>query len=333
MKGANKRMTDEERTLGEEAEKSQEFWWMVLFSLLNDTPKIEWDEFEHDLKCVNRFSSTHPVVEVIKENAEQSKQTIKKGQILYRARVYKEDPLIEFLSDIYSPQKRRQEGMNAPVLSKSDIRKYTGMMLAAALLPLEETSEKRKALLSKYRKWQRKRYKGFSAAKSGMPPADLAPAGRINPQNISYLYLSEDPSTCVYEIRPIIGQHVSIAMFKTTKDITVYDLTGDIGNKNDIKNPLLFSYIANRFSVPNHGDTLHYLPTQFLSETIKQMGFEGIRFRSALKQGGINVVLFSDQYCKATGSEIVDVAGISIDIAKSELYQMESALKDETNNL
>ena len=76
----------------------------------------------------------------------------------------------------------------------------------------------------------------------------------------------------------------------------MYDLTGDIGNKNDIKNPLLFSYIANRFSVPNHGDSLHYLPTQFLSETIKQMGFEGIRFRSALRQGGINVVLFSDQY-------------------------------------
>ena len=289
-------MTDEEKALDEEAENSQEFWWMVLFSLLNDTPKIEWDEFEHDLKYVNRFSSTHSVVEVIKENAEQSKRTIKKGQKLYRARVYKEDPLIEFLSGIYSPQKRKQGGMNVPVLSKSDIRKYTSMMLAAALLPIEETSEKRKAFLSQFRKWQRKRYKGFSAAESGMPPADIAPAGRINPQNISYLYLTEDASTCVYEVRPIIGQHVSIATFRATKDITVYDLTGDVDNQDDIKNPLLFSYIANRFSVPNYGDTLHYLPTQFLSETIKQMGFEGIRFRSALRQGGINVVLFSDQY-------------------------------------
>ena len=60
---------------------------MVLLGLLNDSPKINWEEFEHDLKYVNRFSSTHPVVEAIKENAEKSKRIITKGQELYRARI------------------------------------------------------------------------------------------------------------------------------------------------------------------------------------------------------------------------------------------------------
>lgn len=40
------------------------------------------------------------------------------------------------------------------------------------------------------------------------------------------------------------------------------------------------------------------MPTQYLTETIKNMGFDGIRFKSALNSNGINIVLFSEEYCK-----------------------------------
>ena len=102
-----------ERVIIEEPQKSQEYWLMLLFSLVTDTPKIDWDEFEHDLKYVNRFSSSHEVVDTIKNNADKSKRVIKQGQDLYRARVYKEDPLIQFLADIYVPaKKKKDEGEN-----------------------------------------------------------------------------------------------------------------------------------------------------------------------------------------------------------------------------
>lgn len=316
-----------ERAIIEEPQKSQEYWLMLLFSLVTDTPKIDWDEFEHGLKYVNRFSSSHEVVDTIKNNADKSKRIIKQGQDLFRARVYKEDPLIQFLADIYVPAKKKKDERCVPVSTVNNISKYTGMMMAATLLTTEEGTEKRRTTLEKYKKWQRKRYKGFSAADSGMPPADLAPAGRINPENISYLYLAEDPLTCVYEVRPTIGQHVSIATFRLTKDIVVYDLASNSEGKDNLHNPLLFNYIEKRFSTPNAGDTLHYLPTQFLSEVIKEMGFDGIRYRSSLKQEGVNVVLFSDQNCKVINSEVVDVMGINLDVVPSELYQMESMLK------
>lgn len=317
----------EERTINEEPQKSQEFWLMMLFSLLTDTPKIEWDKFEHDLKYVNRFSSSHEVVDTIKNNAEKSKRIIKQGQDLFRARIYKEDPLLQFLADIYVPKKRKKDEGCAPGTTANEISKYTGMMLAATLLTTEKEAEKRKAIIEKYKKWQRKRFKGFNAAASGMPPADLAPAGRINPEKISYLYLTEDPMTCVYEVRPAIGQHVSRATFRLTKDITVFDLASNSDGKDNPYNPLLFDYIEKRFSVPNAGDTLHYLPTQFLSEIIKEMGFDGIRFRSSLKQDGVNVVLFSDKNCKVINSEVVDVMSINLNVVLSELYEMEDMLK------
>ena len=78
-----------ERVIIDEPQKSQEYWLMLLFSLVTDTPKIDWDEFEHDLKYVNRFSSSHEVVDTIKNNADKSKRVIKQGQDLYRARVYR----------------------------------------------------------------------------------------------------------------------------------------------------------------------------------------------------------------------------------------------------
>ena len=320
-------MSENERTINKVPQESQEYWWTILFGVVTDIPKIEWGEFEHDLKYVNRFSSSHEVVNTIKNNADKSKRIIKKGRDLFRARVYKEDPLISFLSDIYVPQNRKKDKDNTPNVSINDISKYTGMMLATTLLTKEDETEKRKVLLDKYKKWQRKHYKGFNAADSGMPPADLATAGRINPANISYLYLSEDSQTCVFEVRPTIGQQVSVATFRTKKDLTVYDLSSNMDCEDDTYNPLLFKQIKERFSVPNVGDDFHYLPTQFLSEVIKDMGFDGIRFNSSLKQDGINVVLFSDKNCKAIKSDIVDVTSINLNIERSEIYQLGDILK------
>lgn len=66
------------------------------------------------------------------------------------------------------------------------------------------------------------------------------------------------------------------------------------------------------YKKPNSGDTFRYMPTQYLGEIIKQMGFDGLRFNSSLKKGGVNIVLFDDKKCKAIRSDIIKVGNIEL---------------------
>ncbi len=45
-------------------------------------------------------------------------------------------------------------------------------------------------------------------------------------------------------------------------------------------------------SKPNFGDPIEYAPTQFLCEYIKKLGYDGIKFKSAVSETGTNVLLF-----------------------------------------
>ena len=69
-----------------------------------------------------------------------------------------------------------------------------------------------------------------------------------------------------------------------------------------------------------------------MSEEIKNMGFDGLRFRSSLHSGGINIVLFSSDFCKALSSNIVQVNNIELEIAQHDVYHIES-LSSEILNL
>ena len=57
--------------------------------------------------------------------------------------------------------------------------------------------------------------------------------------------------------------------------------------------------------MPNADDPRNYIPTQFLSEKIKELGFDCIRFRSSLKVNGVNVVVFQPESCEALLSNLI----------------------------
>lgn len=167
--------------------------------------------------------------------------------------------------------------------SKSDIEKilneWTDEQKILSLMPeiysdydYNQTPE----LVKAQKKWKRYvKYKGWNAEDSGAPPADLIGNGRANPDHIRYLYLSEDPVTPVYEVRPIIGDTVSVAKFKLLKDARLYDLTFDIHDiENDevVELPRLYNTIGAMFSRPYNGDASKYLSTQYIAEE-KKHGF------------------------------------------------------------
>lgn len=322
---------NEESIASTTEELTQDQWWLILWSLLTDVPEKEWNEFAHDLIYKDRFSSSHKVVGVIKDFSEKCTATIKKGQVLYRARVYRKDPLQEFLSDVFkNPDAKKSSDMN------DSLNDYFNMHLAAIVMGVEKGSPHGKKIIDAYNKWQRKRFKGYKASDSGAPPADAGSAGRINPERIRYLYMAEDPETAIYEVRPTIGQYVSVASFRTVDKVKIYDLAQEIKpqeGENTEYDYSLFNVIQQRFSEPNTGDAFRYLPTQYLGELIKQMGFDGLRFKSSLKNGGINVVLFDDKKCKAYRSDMIKVGDIELKFENPEIYQLEELLKtDKSSN-
>lgn len=317
-------MKDENLTLNTE-ELSQDQWFLILLSFMTDFPEKDWNEFFHDLVYKNRFSSSHKVIDIIKDFSERCTTTIKKDQIFYRARIYHQDPLREFLFDIYKDIDTMKSSGNG-----FNIDDYHYMQLAAIKIAIDKAMPSSKEIVDTYNKWKRKRFKGYNSSGSGAPPADSATLGRLNPEKIRYLYLAEDPQTAVYEVRPTIGQNVSVATFKTNDEIKIYDLAAEIKpQEREIPDydHTLFSVIQRRFSEPNTGDSFKYLPTQFLGEMIKQMGFDGLRFRSSLKNGGINLVLFDDKKCKVIRSDLIKVSDIVLTFDAPEIYQLEAYLK------
>ena len=93
----------------------------------------------------------------------------------------------------------------------------------------------------------------------------------------------------------------------------MFDFSRRFGHKNDeiIK---LFDIVCEKFSIPNYNDLSKYIPTQYITEYVKQLdiGFDGIRFDSSLHKGGKNVVLFDRANCSVMSTKLLEVENIEI---------------------
>lgn len=146
----------------------------------------------------------------------------------------------------------------------------------------------------------------------GMPPAEKACAGRVNPHGIPCLYLTETPETTIYELRATFGDKISIGTFKVVDDLKVVDfnyrplLTNSIDNDSlddDINEFLLKRQIGKDLSRPMRrydNKEIEYVPTQYICEFIKSLGADGIRYNSAVHHNGKNLVLFKSDKVACT---------------------------------
>ena len=66
----------------------------------------------------------------------------------------------------------------------------------------------------------------------------------------------------------------------------------EITGMNFTEFTIFFRIVEQQFTKPSLNDIDYYHATQFLTEIIKKMGFEGIRFKSSLNTGGNNIVIF-----------------------------------------
>ncbi|CAM2140451.1 RES domain-containing protein [Pararobbsia alpina] len=142
----------------------------------------------------------------------------------------------------------------------------------------------------------------------GAPPAEKAPAGRMNAAGIAVFYGALDSGTCLAEMRPALGGRVLVGEFRTTQALRILDF-----RRLEAAKLAALSYFDSKYAeqreravflrrlhglisrpvVPGHED--EYLITQTLTEYLAHVhlpAFDGVIFQSVQRQGGANMVLF-----------------------------------------
>ena len=142
--------------------------------------------------------------------------------------------------------------------------------------------------------------RGVSVPHKDVGPNPSHPASRANTEGQYSVYTAEAEMTAVAETKQPPGSALSIGEFVVGPDITVIDLCTSFGTPNPFvtKNlPLqldvgrLLSGIAGTMSKPTESQA-EYRSTQLLANIVRAVGYDGIRYPSAVKSGSPNVVLF-----------------------------------------
>jgi hypothetical protein len=148
------------------------------------------------------------------------------------------------------------------------------------------------------------------------PKARMIPApkfvkngGRANPPGIAYLYLASTKETALAEMRPWLGESVTLAKFETKRNIQLVVCCAGAENWEERlfeKSPsakkidqYVWDDISTAFARPVNREDQEsaYLPTQILAEAFKAEGFDGLEYQSGLERG-TNVVLFRVRVAK-----------------------------------
>ena len=141
------------------------------------------------------------------------------------------------------------------------------------------------------------------------PPERMKPIpgkvieGRANPKGIPYLYVSTNRDTALAEVRPWIGSLISLAQFKTLRDLTVIDCTTEEKPRSVIfpkaspspkeREKIMWSDIDRAFSRPvtPSDEIADYVPTQIIAELFRANRLDGVAYRSALGESH-NLAIF-----------------------------------------
>jgi len=196
---------------------------------------------------------------------------------------------------------------------------------------LEKGTKLVRARIGSYEEEREEENGGLRILSGPLPPKDLmAPPpnktkdARINPRGISYLYLANSVETAILEVRPWIGQEVSVGYFEIKNSLKCVDTSRDkkgtfiyLGKGKPSLSPdkieeYVWGGINSSFSRPvrSEDETINYIPTQYLSEFFKTNGYDGIIYKSALTEKGYNIVLFDPKSALLKGARVFQIKSI-----------------------
>lgn len=153
--------------------------------------------------------------------------------------------------------------------------------------------------------------KGYTRKEMWAPPDDVATAGRANSKGQSCLYLCSNRKTTVKEIRARAFDYVTIATFKLNRDIRVLDLSSIVHSSPFYSGTDKVAYLVNENNLrqiqndlakpmSRLDSDLDYLPTQYISDFAKYLGYDGVKYFSTFDKTSYNVALFDSSACDCT---------------------------------
>jgi RES domain. len=161
------------------------------------------------------------------------------------------------------------------------------------------------------------------------PPERMVPKkyeaaeGRGNPQGISYLYLAIEKETAMSEVRPWFTAHITASEFRTLKALKLVDLSSDeeslryLFEEGELdaagREEVVWGQICAAFSRPviRSDSRADYIPTQILAELFRVNGLDGLVYKSVLRQGGKNVLLYDPSVVDLYRSRVFRVKELS----------------------
>lgn len=152
---------------------------------------------------------------------------------------------------------------------------------------------------------------GFDKEASFVPPKGRGNAGRANPKHINYLYVASDAITAAMECRARLEDQISIAEIRCNDVLEIADLV--YYNELETIDEAFRFLLAREFSAPSNNED-DYIFSQFLSEYIKSLGYDGIRYNSAQNKSGANFTIFNFNKCEAIASSVYEIKSICMSI-------------------
>ena len=293
------------------------YWEQLTQGYLNrnwctyEEAKNIWAYFKHCLKTQNRFFFANPLLSHIEEQFNNHVIELPVNTNIYRARIDDDGEHYEqcWLARNYMDLQH--------LATDKEFHDY----FANQAKQIAE-SESFQQFLSRYVNG----FEGFDAQNSGAPPFNYATAGRCNPENVSFLYASNDEHTATAEVRPYIRSAISVAILRTKRNLKLVDFYYE-NNEQGVRviDNNFFEQIRGEFSKLNKGNKEEYLVTQYLSLLAKNLGFDGIRFRSSLVEKGTNYVIFDSGNCIPISSKMY--------VLKKVEYNLWPILLDEEKDL
>lgn len=174
------------------------------------------------------------------------------------------------------------------------------------------------------------RDEAFPRDEMGAPPKHKTSQGRVQPQGQAVLYTASDADTAIAETRPSVESLLTVGEFRQNggEHIRVLNLTRhqkfsecigtsaiDYKKLNNILKSVYFS--QREFSRQLHADQPgRYLDTIYISQLIREKGFDGVAYKSLLREGGVNYAFFTPEKLSCTETSVYKVTSVQVQSEK-----------------
>ncbi|MGM9970098.1 MAG: RES family NAD+ phosphorylase [Anaeroplasma sp.] len=256
-------------------------------------------------------------------------EEIQCGSHFFRARQVKNQDKNELgINKIYSKHLKslQEECDKLNSMDEKITIDFSDFLLLKAFAEDEEREKIIKCIEPLLQNAQDEKFLGFNAEQSGPPPKGRTKAGRLNDVDDTFLYLAYDEATSVAEMRPIINQLYSVAECVTTKKLKIvnlFDVSSTIKANTLSKLYILSDKVSEPNTEPDSNSDRFYKITQILSHFLKEKGYDGIGYKSAMNKIGTNLVLFDPNNVEFIKSKLIRISNVKVefeDEINSELF-------------